>query len=69
MKKPQHETGITTDASSRAETDWTIKYVELAARRPVTLETVRALLRDPDLRDVARVALKYAKPVSRTHAT
>jgi len=40
---------------------WTIREVELPPRRPVTLDTVRLLLRDGDLRDVARVALKYSK--------
>lgn len=40
---------------------WTIRRVAMAERRPVTHDTVKELLRDKDLRDVARVALKYSK--------
>jgi hypothetical protein len=40
---------------------WTIKTVKLAERRPITQETVKELLRDKDLRDVARVAMKFVK--------
>jgi hypothetical protein len=41
--------------------DWTIRVVNMPERKPVTLDTVKVLLRDKDLRGVARIALKYSK--------
>jgi hypothetical protein len=52
------------DSSSepgRPDYIWTIKTVKLAERRPITQETVKELLRDKDLHDVARVAMKFVK--------
>jgi hypothetical protein len=54
MEKPATTPAITTNGNG---TMWTVRLQE---RRPVTIETVKELLRD-DLRDLARVALKYAK--------
>jgi len=42
-------------------TGWTIKTVSQPARGPVTKSTVTELKRNKSLRDVAKVAKKYAK--------
>jgi hypothetical protein len=52
---------ISPDSGNGNEDVWTIRVVKLPERRPITQQTVKDLLRDKDLRDVARVAMKYAK--------
>jgi hypothetical protein len=61
MKKKQSAyVQVRTDIGAVSESGWTIKKVHLAKRRPVDSETVKELLRDKTLRDVAKVARKYA---------
>jgi hypothetical protein len=45
--------------TTTTDTNWTIRTVKLRERRPLTQERVKDLLREKDLRDLARVALKY----------
>jgi hypothetical protein len=40
--------------------DWTIRTPASPKRPPVTRETVTELKRDPSLREVAKIAEKYA---------
>ena len=47
--------------SSAAQRSWTIRTVSEPARGPVTKETVRELKRVKPLREVAKIAKKYAK--------
>jgi len=45
----------------KTDQNWTIQKPAAPPRGPVTRETVTELLRDKGLRDVAKIAKKYAK--------
>jgi hypothetical protein len=46
--------------SDQSGNGWTIRKVTESTRGPVTRTTVRELARDKSLRDVAKIAKKYA---------
>jgi hypothetical protein len=49
------------ERSTNSSAGWTIKTVSQPPRGPVTKTTVTELHRNKSLRDVAKVAKKYAK--------